>query len=488
MPKTPVGALLPSLRGLDSQQGPLHRQLSERVRAAILAGTLAPGSRLPSTRTLARDLGVSRSTVELAFSDLSAEGFLERRVGAGSTVSLPEDSRLPRAVAPLPDVRATAPALSRQGKAVVAQLLAPDAPVVLPFTPCLPAVDAFPVTLWQRALSRQVRALGSQLLGTGEPGGLRALREAIASHLTTARGVRCDWRRVLIVSSTQQSLDLAARLLLDPGDTVWMEEPGYLGARLAFAAAGARLCPVPVDREGLRVEEGVSRAPTARLAYVTPSHQYPLGGTLSAERRRALLEWARQANAWVFEDDYDSELRYTSQPLAAVQAMDEAGRVLYAGTFNKALFPAMRLAYLVVPETLVEAFGRAKALADGQAPLLPQAALADFMERGHFAAHLRRMRQVYGERRDSLLDALRRETSGFLQVGPTDAGMHVSVQLPAGTDDVRLVQRAAEKGLDPRALSALYLGEARTPGLVLGFSGAGPAELRRAVRVLAALL
>ncbi|MFY2562546.1 PLP-dependent aminotransferase family protein [Corallococcus terminator] len=498
MSKRSVGVSLPFLvTDAGRGAGPLHRQLYERLREAILAGTLAPRSRLPSTRTLSRELGISRGTVEEAFAQLDAEGFLERRVGSGSVVALPDHARGPRSV-PARGLRfvpargdakaARLGGLSRRGRRMASDVLPPEPRDVRPFTPCLPALELFPVKLWARAVAKQARMLEPGRMTAGDPEGFRPLREAIAAHLGPARGVRCDWRQVLVFASTQQALDLTARLLLDEGDGVWLEEPGYLGARVAFESAGARPHPVPVDAEGLRVEVALSRAPKARLAYVTPSHQYPLGVTTSLSRRLALLEHARASGMWLFEDDYDSEFRYATRPLAAIQGMDVAGRVLYAGTFNKVMFPSLRLAFLVVPEALVDAFTAARAATDGHAPPLTQAAMAHFMESGHYAAHLRQMRLVYAERRDALLDALQRETRGELRLGAAEAGMHVTAFLADGLQDVAVIARSDARRLGARRLSPLYLGRGRRQGLVLGFSGASPAGLRAAVRTLRGLL
>ncbi|NTX34928.1 MULTISPECIES: PLP-dependent aminotransferase family protein [unclassified Myxococcus] len=490
MSKRSVGVSLPFLLpDTGRQAGSLHRRLYERLREAILAGTLAPRSRLPSTRTLSRELGISRGTVEEAFAQLDAEGFLERRVGSGSVVALPEHARQPRSPLARGSAKATRQGgLSRRGQRMASEVLPPEPRDVRPFTPCLPALDLFPAKLWARAVAKQARVLEPGRMTAGEPEGFRPLREAIAAHLGPARGVRCDWRRVLVFSSTQQALDLSARLLLDEGDGVWLEEPGYLGARVAFESAGARLHPVPVDAEGPRVELAVSRAPKARLAYVTPSHQYPLGVTMSLSRRLALLEHARASGMWLFEDDYDSEFRYATRPLAAIQGMDVAGRVLYAGTFNKVMFPSLRLAFLVVPETLVDAFTAARAATDGHAPPLTQAAMARFMESGHYAAHLRQMRLVYAERRDALLDSLKREAPGVLRIGTAEAGMHVTAFLSEGLLDEAVIARTDARRLGARRLSPLYLGRKREQGLVLGFSGASPAGLRAAVRTLCGVL
>ncbi|MFY1827685.1 PLP-dependent aminotransferase family protein [Myxococcus fulvus] len=488
MPKRSQGVPLSFLM-LDPGTGPLHRRLYERLREAILSGALAPRSRLPSTRTLARELGLSRGTVEEAFAQLDAEGFLERRVGSGSLVALPEHARGPRAaVARSGAMVARGAGLSRRGRRMAGDVLPPEPRDVRPFTPCLPALELFPAKAWARAVARQARALSPERMLHGEPEGFRPLREAIAAHLGPARGVRCGWRRVLVFSSTQQALDLTARLLLDEGDGVWLEEPGYLGARVAFESAGARLHPVPVDAQGLQVDTGRTRAPRARLAYVTPSHQYPLGVTMSLPRRLALLEHARASGMWVLEDDYDSEFRYATRPLAAIQGMDAAGRVLYAGTFNKVMFPSLRLAFLVVPEALVEPFAAARAATEGHVPTLPQAAMADFMDSGHYVTHLRHMRQVYSERRAALLDAWRREGNPRLRLGTAEAGMHVTAFLTEGCEDLTLLERMDARRLGARRLSPLYLGRKRQQGLVLGFSGASPAGLRVAVRELSRLL
>jgi GntR family transcriptional regulator/MocR family aminotransferase len=323
------------------------------------------------------------------------------------------------------------------------------------------------------------------LLDVGDPAGHRALREATAGYLGAARGVRCDWRQVLIVSSTQQALDLVARVVLDPGDEAWLEEPGYLGARAALTMAGARIVPVPVDAEGIVVEQGVALAPRARLAYVTPSHQYPLGVTATLARRMALLAWADRAAAWIVEDDYDSEFRYAGRPLASVQGLDRWGRVLYAGTFNKVMFPALRIGYLVVPPDLIEPMTAARAATDGPTATLAQAALADFIDDGHFGAHIRQMRRLYEERRDVLRRELDERMGDVLTVSHADTGLHLTAFLSRGRDDRPLAAAAAAAGLDVPPLSRYYIGRAGRRGLVLNFGGAGPAEIAAGVRALA---
>jgi GntR family transcriptional regulator/MocR family aminotransferase len=497
MAKLTTGAVIPVLDGAFAD-GPrtLYKQLYDRVREAILTGALPLGGRLPSTRTLAADLGVSRNTVEGAFAQLQAEGFLVRRVGAGTFVAgtLPEGDRPPRATRgqrsrPAAPARPEgADALSARGRAVAAAAPGREPFGAQPLVPCLPALDLFPFQSWQRVVARRVRRSGRELLHYGEAEGYRPLREAVATHVATARAVRCDWRQVVILTSTQQALDLVGRLLLDPSDAAWIEDPGYGGARAALATAGARLVPVPVDGEGLVVDAGVARAPHARLAYVTPSHQFPLGGAMSLARRLALLQWARRQGSWIVEDDYDSELRYTGRPLASLQGLDAADRVVYVGTFNKVMFPSLRLAYAVVPPDLVDAVAAARQLVDGHTPTLMQAALADFIEAGHFGAHLRQMRVVYRERRDAFLAAVAAELGPRLELGASDTGMHVTGWLGAAADDRLVVARAARRGVELRALSGYYLGPGVRQGLVLGYSCAPPPVTRRALRTLSSVL
>ncbi|MDB4881429.1 MAG: GntR family transcriptional regulator [Gemmatimonadetes bacterium] len=494
--KRKTGALLPSLQGAgDSTPVPLHRQVYSRIRSSILAGTFAPGARLPSTRTLAADLGMSRITVESAFTQLSAEGYLVRRVGAGSYVAgaLPEvirpSRRTPQRAASTPSTQRTrgTGALSARGLAISGAALAPEPVGVRPFQPCMPALDAFPQATWARLLSRRARH-GAELLSYGEAAGYRPLRQAVATYLGSARGVRCDWQQVVILTGAQQGIELASRLLLDPGDDVWHEEPGYLGARGAFLTAGANIVPVRVDADGLDVDAGIVAAPMARLAYVTPSHQFPLGATMSLARRLALLAWADRANAWILEDDYDSEFRFNGRPIAAVQGLDASGRVIYVGTFNKVMFPSLRLAYLVAPPDLVDAVVAARALGDGHPPVQSQAALTDFIGEGHFGAHVRQMRTLYHERRDVLVDALRASMGAAVRLGPVDAGMHVTLTLPRGVDDRAIAAAADEAGLAVDPLSRHYLARSSARGLLLGFTGSPAAALRRGVRTLATLL
>jgi len=398
-------------RGFDPRRSlPLHRQLYDALRAAILDGRLPAGARLPATRVLAVDLGLSRTTVLTDMAQLLAEGYVEGKTGSGTYVArvLPDAPFL--VASPLASDRAAvgegAPApepdrtLSHCGRLLMAAPSAPprDAGAPRAFRTGVPALDVFPWKAWLRIEARCLRRLSGALRLYDNPAGYRPLRQAIADYLGAARAVRCDPDQVIVVTGSQQALDLVARLLLDPGDAVWVEDPGYGGAKGALAAAGARLVPVPVDAEGLDVAAGMRRHASARLACVTPSHQYPLGVTMSLTRRLALLRWASDAGAWVLEDDYDSEYRYAGRPLAALQGLDTAGRVIYMGTFSKVLLPALRLGYLVAPPDLADAFARAKALTDCGSPVLGQAVVADFLAEGHVGRHIRRMRALYSER------------------------------------------------------------------------------------------
>jgi GntR family transcriptional regulator/MocR family aminotransferase len=318
----------------------------------------------------------------------------------------------------------------------------------------------------------------------GKPFGYLPLREAIATHHAAARGVRCTAEQVLVVTSAQEALELCCRVLLNEGDQAWLEDPSYHGARGAFIVAGARTVPVPVDTDGLVVEAGVAAAPDARLAYVSPSHQYPLGVTMTLPRRLALLEWARQADAWILEDDYDSEYRYTGQPLTALQGLDRAGRVLYIGTFSKTLFPSLRLAYLVLPPSLIESFLRLRRVGAQHAPTLDQAVLRDFIVDGQYARHIRRMRLLCLERRDALLEAARADAGGWLEMMIPDTGLHTIGWLRPGLSDITAHAAITAQGVDVAPLSPYYLRSCPRQGLIFGFAAYRPDALRESMRRL----
>jgi GntR family transcriptional regulator / MocR family aminotransferase len=472
------------------EDGGLQRQIYGSIQRAILDGVAAPGTRLPSSRALADDLGVSRTTTLLAVQQLQDEGYLTGRRGSGTFVAdeLPDD--LVRRRAAGPPARPKHPTLSRRGATLVA---APAGARRLPGPPRpfrigTPGVDLFPAARWWRLAARRLRAITPTQLDYGEPAGLRALREAIAGHVPGARGTRFTADQVLIVAGAQQGLELISRLLLDPGDRVWMEEPGYPGARSALLGAGARIAPVPVDAEGLDVEAGARLAGAARLAYVTPSHQYPLGVPMSLPRRLALLRWASRAGAWILEDDYDSEFRYGARPVPCLHGLDVDGRVIYVGSFSKTLFPALRLGFLVVPPDLREGLVAARAAADQHPPVLDQAVLADFIGEGHFARHLRRMRVAYRERLEALTAAAARSCGGALRLRPTRTGLHAIADLdgaPAG----RVSREAAARGVEATPLAAYFTGRGRPANaLVLGFAAVRPEAARRGMERLAAAI
>jgi GntR family transcriptional regulator / MocR family aminotransferase len=493
MPNRSSFVTLPTIALDQTSALPLYRQLYNALRGAILAGQLKAGARLPATRALANALAISRNTVMNAYAQLLAEGYIEGEVGSGTYVArtLPDELLQARAHTTegqqLPRV---GQALSRRG----ARLASNQVPMsgfsteFIAFRPGLPALDAFPYELWARLVARRWRRPQRSLLGYGDPTGYGPLREAIAAYLGEARAVRCQAQQVIVVAGSQQALDLTARMLLDEGDAAWIEDPGYLGARGALLGAGAQLIPVPVDDEGLDVASGAVASQNARLIYVTPSHQYPYGVTMSLRRRLALLEWASQASAWVLEDDYDSEYRYAGRPLAALQGLDGEGRVIYLGTFSKVLFPALRLGYMIVPPDLVDAFATARALVDRHSPAVDQAALADFINAGHFARHIRRMRALYAERQALLVDAARHELSGLLEVHSAEAGMHLVGWLPAGVDDVEASRRAAAYGVGAPPLSMYSLRPLRRGGLLLGYTAVGDREIRDGMQRLAKAL
>jgi GntR family transcriptional regulator/MocR family aminotransferase len=468
---------------------PLHRQIYEGLRDAVLTGRLPAGTRVPSTRYLAQYLAVSRTTMLVAFDQLVAEGYLVGTVGSGTFVarSIPEHLlHGHREGARAGTVVAATPRLAvRVGELAAlphARLSGPDPKA---FRPGVPPVDAFPVSVWSRLAGRRHRSLTPAQLYHGPPAGTLPLREAIVAHLSATRGVRGTPDQVVVLSSAQEAMELCCRVLLDPGDQAWIEDPCWMGFRGALLAADARAVPVPVDAEGLVVGKGIERASGARLAYVTPSHQFPCGVTLSLERRLLLLDWAARQSAWVLEDDYDSEYRYSGHPLTALQGLDTRARVLYIGTFNKTVFPSLRLAYLVVPLALREPFLAARGQGGHHAPLAEQAILTDFIAQGHYARHLRRLRAIGRERRDALVEAARRELPGVLEIAGAETGLHLVVWLPGHLDDRRVSDAAARQGVEALALSSFYVGACPRPGLVLGYASVPPREIRTAMRRLA---
>jgi GntR family transcriptional regulator / MocR family aminotransferase len=440
---------------------------------------------------LASELGVSRFPVLNAYAQLLAEGYFESRVGAGTVVSslLPdqlassEPNRARFAATPsgprpvsrcstnLPRFE-TSPWLRNWGAFGVGQV----------------AFEQFPLPIWSTIVARRCRNMDAKSFHYGDQVGSKALRERIASYLRTARSLRCEAEQVMIVSGSQQALELSARVLLDPGSPVWIEEPGYRLARDAFALIGCRLVPVPVDNEGLDVAAGIKLCRKARAAFVTPSHQFPLGVTMSASRRFQLLEWAQNTGSWVIEDDYDSEYRYESLPIASLQGLDANARVIYIGTFSKVMFPSLRLGYLVIPLDLIDRFVTVRRAMDIGPPNFYQDVLADFMSEGHFARHIRRMRVLYRERRSALVNSISEELGAAVEVLGSEAGMHLAITLPKGNRDLEIAERAARQNLWLWPLSPSYLGGVSRSGFIMGFGSTPVEEIPRAVRKLRNLL
>jgi GntR family transcriptional regulator/MocR family aminotransferase len=462
---------------------PAHARIGERIRAAIASGALAQKARLPSSRTLARDLGVARNTVDEALSQLVAEGLIVRKRGAGSFVS----SCLPKPPLPLPAARTAAKRSvveARMSKRAIALQGYPGhyRPIRgVPFTPTLPPSEFFPRKTWKRLLNREAAKSGTAYWEYGASNGLPELREAIAAHATAMRGTRASSDQVIVTTSAQQAVELAAKVLADPGDCCWVETPGYQPVQHVLRAAGLEVVQVPVDRQGLIVEVGRKLRPRARLAYVTPSHQYPMGYEMSLARRDALLNWAAAEDAYVVEDDYDGDYRYTGRPITSLQDMD-CDRVIYVGSFNKILFPALRIAYAIVPEALVGAFVDAKHAADGHTALLSQGVLAAFIAEGYLAEHLRTTRAIYNERRLAFLEEAQ-VLDGLLEFEPAIAGMHVTGLLrDAGIDDRDVAAESVRRGVPLDPLSKY--GAIDYGGLVFGYAGAPREQARECLKVV----
>lgn len=459
----------------------LRDRLCAALRASMHSGTLPQGTRLPATRVLAKDLSLSRVTVEAAYAQLEAEGYVQRHTGRGSFVAV--NAPAPVAASTRARKPMAPPAqLSRRGQCMVDTGGCLEPLRLQAFAAGSPDLRAFPHAQWRQLTSRRLRTAPEALKRYGDPQGFEPLREAIAQYLVSARGVRCSASQVLVLSSSQQALQLLATLLLDPDDRVWIENPGYRGARVAFNASGARLVPVPVDEQGMQPDFTL---PPPKLIYLTPTHQYPTGHTLSLARRVALVDFARRHGCWIVEDDYDSEFLYDNRPMPSLQGLDASGRVIYVGTFSKTLFPSLRIAYAVLPESMVSPMVTARSVYDGHVAQLAQAVTADFMVHGHFAAHLRLMRQLYRSRRDVLLDLVTRKLPWATPLNSA-GGLQLSVRLPPGTEP-NLTRQATARGVATPSLSGLYAANTATDGWLLGFAALQPPEIEAAVQQLAGL-
>ncbi|WDD91307.1 PLP-dependent aminotransferase family protein [Burkholderia sp. FERM BP-3421] len=469
---------------------PIYRQLHRLLQQAILSRELPAGARFPSSRLLAAELGIARNTVTQVYEQLALEGYVTSATGRGTFVadSAPDEivGAGEAAAARAPDASRAAAArpLSARG----AHLL--EAAGVSKrqggaFMPGVPDVSRFPARVWTRLHNKYWRRLRPDLLTYAPGGGLALLRETLADYLRTARSVRCTPEQIVITTGIHQSVDLAVRLLTDPGDVIWTEDPCYWGVRSVLNVSGLTTRPIPVDDEGI-APSAADLAEPPKLMLVTPSHQYPLGMVMSLARRRMLLEYARQHGCWIIEDDYDSEFRYGSRPLASLQGLDTAGQVIYVGSFGKTLFPGLRVGYLVAPEPLAESFATASAELYREGQLLQQAVLAEFIAEGHFVSHIRKMRTLYGQRREVLLDAVARRYGDTLHALGSDAGLHLVTQLPGGVDDRAVARAALERNIVARPLSGYYADRARaSSGLLLGYACVPENEIETAFATLA---
>jgi GntR family transcriptional regulator/MocR family aminotransferase len=487
-PKKPLRRIPPLIAVDRKATKPLYQQIYEAYRSRIVRGELRGGELVPSTRELARELRISRLPVVNAYSQLLAEGHFESRVGSGTFIAttIPTHSRSPlshrgRTGAGPRSLSACARALPKFERPSWVEHLGA-------FQVGQPDLRNFPVEVWSRLLSRYSRELKVRALQYGNPMGLDELRESVATYLRTSRGVRCEPEQIMIVSGSQQALDVSTRVLLDPGARVWVENPGYWLVQHVLAAAGCRMIPVPVDSEGLDVARGIKFSPDARAAFVAPSHQYPLGVTMSATRRFQLLEWATQAGAWIIEDDYDSEYRYDSMPIASLQGLDTRDRVIYTGTFSKVLFPSLRVGYIVIPPDLVERFAAVRQSMDICPSHASQAVLAQFIREGHFARHIRKTRKVYEERRQALVEEIECALGLRFRIMGASAGTHLALLLGDSYCDRDIVMKAAQKKLWLSALSLSYVASPARQGLVLGFGNTPTSQIPTAVVLLKAFL
>ncbi len=476
---------------------PLYRQIYESVRLAILSGKLTSGTRLPASRVLAKQLSVSRLTVVNAFEQLLAEGYLEGKPGAGTFVAskIPEDLLQISEAERKNNTAETEPEKVKISK-FAERLTETNTRVSrfqssaesLPFKNGLTAVSEFPFDVWEKLAVRVYRRSRYKISGYGEAAGYRPLREAVAAHFAATRGVHCDIEQIFITNGAQQALDLISRVLLEAGEKVWIEDPCYQEALGVFRAVGAEIVPVAVDAEGFDPAEAEKLSDAAKLVYITPSHQYPTGVTMSLARRLSLLEWARKTDAWIVEDDYNSEFRYAGRPLASLQNLDQTERVIYVGTFSKTVFPALRLGCLIVPKNLIEVFRAARWSSDCHSPIFEQAILADFIAEGHFARHLRRMRTLYEKRQNILVEEAEKHLNGLLKVSRANSGMHLIGWLAEGLKAEEICEKAFENGLNLTPLSS-YCVETKLPaGVILGYTGFDERQIKEGIMKLKEVL
>ncbi len=488
--KRHAGAVLSSIRIDDASDRRKSVQLYMGLRELLLSGGLSPGDRMPATRTLAQELGVSRTTVIDAIDRLVSEGLLEPRVGAGTYVSPALAAQQKLAAAPSGSKGQIAePRLSHAAIHAVPEF-SPRSRLPhksAPFITALPALDVFPMAQWAKLSARHWRKDRDHVTGYGEAFGYGRLRTAIAQQLNASRGIKCDPEQIFIVNGAQHAFSLISSMLVNPGEAVWFENPGAIGARNAFIAAGAKLVPVPVDEQGICVHDGLEKAPYFRLAFVTPSHQQPLGHVMSLSRRLALLQAAKDAEAMIVEDDYDGEFYYGDQPPPTLKSIDTQERVIYVGTFSKSLFPSLRLGFILSPAGLVDSFKRVYSAWQSGVPTATQAIVADFMDEGMFATHIRTMRQIYKERHDTLLDAAR-QLEGRIDVQPTRSGFHAVGFLKNGLSERNVVRKSGEAGVVTASLGRYAMTPIAQKGVVLGFGSTPPDDIRKGIETLRRVL
>ncbi|WP_027260118.1 PLP-dependent aminotransferase family protein [Leisingera aquimarina] len=489
MPKSPGGALLQGFTIERDSSVPIYRQLDASLRRLILDGSLAPGQKLPSTRELAQELGISRITVKNVYEQIIAEGYAQAQTGAGTFVADGLDTEaFPQIHTPRRKDKPSVIEISGRARTIAASKSVARYGETAPFRPGVPALDQFPVKLWNKYMAEAMARDARRSLSYGQVNGNAALRKAIARHLADARGMKVDSERVIITSGAQQAFVLIAFVLLNQGDTVWYENPGHIAGRDVMQIMGANVAAVPVDGEGLDLDHAIRRHQRAALIFTTPSHQQPLGTTMSLGRRLALLSYAQENNTWIIEDDYDSEFRYRGRPLPALSALDSAQRVFYVGTFSKSMFAAMRLGYVVVPPEFAGTFATARNLLGQNSSAVAEEAMARFMEDGRFTEHIRKMRRLYRTRRDVLFESLARECSEFLELQRTDAGMHMVAWLKGGMDDQTAHEALLEAGIDSLPISVYCIEPIGRTALVLGFSGVDERIIPRLVKRLAEAL
>ncbi len=491
MPKQISEIPLVSLKIDHDSEIPLYKQLYDKFRQSILDSKFSPGQKLPGTRSLAAELDISRNTVVMAFEQLLLEGYIKGKIGSGTFVN-----EIPDNILNIQEKVNRKKSGKKISTNLIAQLGSPELlyrntsiEEIIPFQNGVPDLNEFPIKTWLKINNQTTQKISSVELGYGDAAGYKPLREEIASYLRIFRAVNCSAEQIVIVNGSQQGLDLVMRVLLNLGDAVWLEDPGYFGARASMLFAGATIFPSPLDGEGLNIEYSSNKYPVPKLIYTTPSHQFPLGLTMSAARRIQVLQYASKNNCWIIEDDYDSEFRYSGNPLPSLQGMDKNNCVLYLGTFSKVLFPGLRLGYLVLPDPeMVKIFVSAKSMMDRQSPAFEQIITSRFLKEGHFTKHIRRMRTSYKERQEFLISELEKELGDVIKVKTSDAGMHLIVWLPEDFNDVEIAKKAKENDLLVYPVSEYVLKFRQKPGLLLGYTAFDKAKLKTGVQKLKKIL